>query len=151
MEQSAGVHVKRLGVDDVAVATRMFALMTEIFDTPGEALSETYVSELLRRPEFWAVVALVADEVVGGLTAHELPMTRNESGELLIYDLAVSPDRQREGIGRRLVNMLSMLAAERGIDVTFVLADNEDEHAVAFYRALGGEPSDVTMFDLPPG
>ncbi len=141
--------MKRLGVDDVALAIRVFALMTEVFENPGEALTEMYVSELLRRPEFWVLAAVDDDEIVGGLTAHELPMTRDESTELFVYDLAVTPVRQRGGLGRRLVNTLTMLAAESGIEVTFVLADNEDEHALALYRALGGQPSDVTMFDLP--
>jgi hypothetical protein len=41
VEQSAGVVVTRLGIDDVAVAMRMFALMTDVFENPGEALTET--------------------------------------------------------------------------------------------------------------
>ena len=33
------------------------------------------MSELLGRAEFWARAAVVDDRVVGGQTAHELPMT----------------------------------------------------------------------------
>ena len=40
VEQSAGVDVTRLGIDDVAVVILMFALMTDVFETPGEALTE---------------------------------------------------------------------------------------------------------------
>ena len=119
VEQSAGVDVTRLGIDDVDVVILTFALMTDVFETPADVLTETYASELLGRAEFWALAAVVDDRVVGGLTAHELPMTT--------------------------------LAAERGNDATFVLADNGDEHALAFYRALVRELRDVTMFDLPPG
>jgi aminoglycoside 3-N-acetyltransferase I len=32
-----------------------------------------------------------------------------------------------------------------------VLADDEDQHALDFYRALGGAASPVTMFDFSSG
>jgi aminoglycoside 3-N-acetyltransferase I len=37
-------------------------------------------------------------------------------------------------------------AAARGIRVLFVPAENDDLHALDFYRALGGTPSQVTVF-----
>jgi aminoglycoside 3-N-acetyltransferase I len=73
-------------------------------------------------------------------------MTRRESRELFIYDLAVHADYQRRGIGRALVETLRVLGSAEGIDVTFVPADNEDDHALAFYEALGGEAAPVTIF-----
>lgn len=78
--------------------------------------------------------------------AHVLPMTRSESRELFIYDLAVHPDHQRRGIGRALVEALRALGTSEGIGVAFVPADNEDDHALAFYEALGGEAAPVTIF-----
>jgi aminoglycoside 3-N-acetyltransferase I len=39
-------------------------------------------------------------------------------------------------------------AAAAGIKEVFVLADNEDVHALDFYRALGGRASQVTLFTL---
>ena len=101
---------------------------------------------LLRREEFWAVVATEGGAVVGGLTAHALPMTRSRSTELFIYDLAVRVDRQRQGIGRALVDHLLALGRTAGIDTTFVPADDEATHALEFYRALGGAPQPVTFF-----
>jgi aminoglycoside 3-N-acetyltransferase I len=37
-------------------------------------------------------------------------------------------------------------AAAMGIDEVFAAADNDDRHALDFYRALGGSPSPVTFF-----
>jgi len=51
------------------------------------------------------VAAIDGDEIVGGVTAHELGVTRSEDDELFIYDLAVRPAVQRRGIGRRLLSM----------------------------------------------
>ena len=50
------------------------------------------------------------------------------------------------GIGRALVHELISLGRAAGIDTTFVPADDEDTHALEFYRAIGGVPSPVTFF-----
>ena len=124
----------------------MFRMMADVFEEPARPLSDAYVESLLARPAFWAIAALDGDEVVGGLTAHTLPMTRAEVSEVFLYDLAVRTDRQREGIGRRLVTELREAAAAADIAVMFVPADDEDVHALDFYRALGGTPAKVTIF-----
>jgi aminoglycoside 3-N-acetyltransferase I len=143
------VIVRRLGPTDAAIAQQMFAMMEAVFDerpSTGEPLDERYVQTLLESRQFWAVVAIDGADIVGGMTAHALPMTRDQSTELFIYDLAVRGDRQRRGIGRALVSELCALAAAVGIKVSFVAADDEDGHALEFYRALGGDGAPVTMF-----
>jgi len=130
----------------------MFEMMTAVFTedeaggADGDPLRDDDVVLLLRREDFWALVATEGDLVVGGVTAHALPMTRNRSTELFVYDLAVRTDWQRRGIGRTLVTELLALARKSGIDTAFVPADNEDTHALDFYRAVGGVPSPVTLF-----
>jgi aminoglycoside 3-N-acetyltransferase I len=73
-------------------------------------------------------------------------MTRAEYSEIFIYDIAVRSEHQRMGIGRRLMEELRAQAAGMGIRDLFVPADNEDVHALDFYRALGGEAAPVTIF-----
>ena len=140
------MRVARLGEGDRDVARRLFTLMAEVFDEGCEPLGDAYLDRLLAREEFWALAAFDGDELVGGLTAHTLPMTRSESAEIFIFDIAVHADHQRRGIGRRLMTMLREEAARAGIETVFVPADNDDEHALDFYRALGGEPAPVTIF-----
>lgn len=138
------MSVRRLGPGDEAVAGELFAVMAEVFEDADAEAPDT--EALLRRQDFWVLVAMEADVVVGGLTAHVLPMTRSRSSELFIYDLAVRVDRQRRGIGRALMAELRSLAHGAGIDTVFVPADDEDTHALEFYRAVGGVPSPVTFF-----
>ena len=73
-------------------------------------------------------------------------MTRAQSSEIFIYDIAVRSDHQRKGIGRRLIEELRAQADAIGIQDMFVPADAEDLHALDFYRALGGEAAPVTIF-----
>jgi aminoglycoside 3-N-acetyltransferase I len=140
------IQVIQLSPAHRETAKKVFKMMAEVFGEEITALSDQYVDRLLEREGFWALAALVGDDVVGGITAHTLPMTRAEQSELFVYDIAVAPGRQRQGIGRRLVRELRELAAKAGIRDVFVLADHEDTDALDFYRALDGVPSPVTLF-----
>ena len=120
--------------------------MAGVFGMAAAPLSDSYLARLLVRQDFWALSASVDERIVGGLTAHTLPLTGAEVSEVFIYDIAVVPDYQRRGIGRQLVSKLRAQANACGINVVFVAADNEDAHALDFYQALGGMPAPVTMF-----
>jgi aminoglycoside 3-N-acetyltransferase I len=141
-----GIQVERLTVGDIERAVALFALMAQVFETETEPLSDAYLHRLLARDDFWALAATVDERMVGGLTAYTLPLTRAEVSEVFIYDIAVLSDHQRQGIGRQLVAALRTEAASAEITVLFVPADNEDEHALDFYKALGGVPAQVTIF-----
>lgn len=140
------MQLKRLKAGDRAAAKVLFTLMVEVFEEGTGELSDGYIDQLLGREDFWAIAAFVGDDIVGGITAHTLPMTRAQSSEIFIYDIAVRREHQRKGIGRRLIEELRAQAADMGIQDLFVPADNEDAHALDFYRALGGEAAPVTIF-----
>lgn len=146
MSAPAGIRVRRLAATDIVLAAATLALMAEVFDEPRSALSEAYVRRLLSRNDFWLLAALEEGRPVGGLTAFALPLTRLEASELFIYDLAVHPANQRRGIGRALVQELTAQGSRAGMPVTWVPADDGDEHALEFYRALGASESPVTIF-----
>ena len=119
-------------------------------DTRGP-VSDAYIDRLLQQDSFWAFAAIEDDSVIAGLTAHVLPMTNAERAELLVYDIAVAEDYQRRGIGRQLIRAARNEASSQGIEVVFVLADNEDAHALDFYRASGASGSPVTLFEWDDG
>jgi aminoglycoside 3-N-acetyltransferase I len=140
------VRIARLTATDRAVAREMFLVMAAVFETDGQSLGDAYLDGILDRADFWAIAAFVDGRVVGGLRAHELPMTTSESAELFIYDIAVQPAHQRRGLGRQLMAAAREGAAAQGIDVLFVPAENEDTEALEFYRALGGVATPSTVF-----
>jgi len=147
------LQVLRLAISDRPLARRLFTLIRDVFeegsapsDPDHEPLGDEYIDRLLARPDFWALAAFCGDEIVGGLTAHTLPMTRDESSEIFIFDVAVQASHQRRGVGRALFRELEAQAAAAGVSVLFVPADDEDVHAKDFYRAVGGAPSPVTFY-----
>lgn len=143
---AAAPVVRRLGPADIVEARRLFLLMAEVFENPAEPLSDAYLTRLLGSASFWALAATLDGVLVGGLTAHTLPMTVRETTEVFIYDVAVRETHQRLGVGRALMTEICRLAAASGAKAVFVPADNEDTHALDFYRAVGGAPAPVTIF-----
>ena len=139
--------IRRLSTpDDVDLAIRTFALMAEVFEEPGPPLGAPYVATLLSDPTFWAYAAIDGTDVVAGLTAHTLPMTRNETREVFIYDIAVHDRHRRRGLGRGLIEALREAALAEGIEVVFVPVDDDDDEAIDFYRSLQPVESPVRFF-----
>jgi aminoglycoside 3-N-acetyltransferase I len=140
------VRAVRLRPRDRDNARQLFAAMAEVFDELASPRSDANIDRLLSRDDFWAVAAFVGEELAGGVTAHTLPMSRSDGSELFIYDVAVRRRYQRTGVGRLLLETTCQLAAQAGIHLSFVLAENIDTHALDFYRALGATESSVTLF-----
>ena len=142
-------HIKRLTAGDTELARSLFSVMVSVLAESSISVSAEYTANLLNRDDVWIIAALVDGQPIAGLTAFVLPRTHTEMAELFIYDIAVAPAHQRQGIGRRLVEMIRGLAAGRGIATTWVAAENADVHALKFYKSLGGIPSPVTVFTFP--
>lgn len=140
--------ITRLTAPDLARARELFLLLASIFETESTPLPDSWLVPLLARDDFWVLAATLDGQLVGGLTAYTLPLTRLPQSELFLYDIAVLPAYQRRGIGRQLVTELRAQAATAGISLLWVPADNEDTHALDFYRSLGASAAPVTIFTL---
>ncbi len=141
--------IRRLTRADTDAAATLYARLAEWLDTPGPALAAVEVQALLSRPDLWSVAAFDEATLVGGLTAHVLPMTRAAGVELFIYDLAVAESHRRRGVGRAMLEFLQRQRPNDRVLGMFVFADAEDEdEAGAFYRACGGEATAATMYSF---
>ena len=140
------IRIVRLTRADLVLARELFLTMAAVFAEPCEPLDDDYLDRLLGRANFWAMAAFIGDDLAGGLTAHTLPMTTSPSSTIFIYDIAVRAEHQRQGVGRELIAVLRKAAIADGIRDVFVPADNDDTHALEFYRALGGAPTASTIF-----
>lgn len=141
------LQIIRLGINDAALAEKLILLFQEVFQTESaDTPREPYLTKLLANPDFIACVALWENEVVGGVTAYELPMIHAERSELFIYDLAVQPAFQRKGVATRLLETLKEYGRKKGIAELFVAANEEDAQAINFYLRSGGKSEKVLHF-----
>ncbi len=138
---------KRLQAGDAS----LFEELVKLFNVEFEKSDLDYVNvenikSLLTKPDFVCFVALSENQVVGGLTGYALKMYGYVGSTMYLYDMAVANAYQRKGIGSKLVSELKTFCTQHGIRDMYVQADVIDDHAIAFYKNLGGEPADVVHF-----
>jgi aminoglycoside 3-N-acetyltransferase I len=139
-------QIKRLTKEHLADFQALVDLFNMVFEEESKIESETHLLKLLSNKDFIALAALTENEMVGGLTAYELHMYYSDSSEIFLYDLAVKPEDQRMGIGKGLIQSLKAHCLQQGIKEFFVMAHEEDEHAIEFYRSTGGKGENVINF-----
>lgn len=142
---------RRLTRDDLGAFGQLRRVFGEAFDEletfQAAPPSDDYIRVLLGKPSFIAVVALLGEEVVGGLTAYVLDKYERERAEVYIYDLAVAAAHRRRGVARRLITTLKPIAKASDAYVIFVQADPPDEPAIRLYTSMGTR-EDVHHFDI---
>jgi aminoglycoside 3-N-acetyltransferase I len=139
--------IRRLGSDDVMAAEQLIEIFKLAFEVNDMvAAKPSYLKALLRKHEFVCLVAVYKGEVIGGITAYELPMYYSEYTDLFIYDIAVKPNLQRNGIGLNLLEAIKQWGAKNYMREIFVEADENDQHALDFYRAGAGFEENVRQF-----
>ena len=140
-------EIKQLTKEDLSLFKSLIHMFNEVFEEEQPAIAnDAHLLKLLHNNGFVALTAISENEVVGGLTAYELPMVHSDHSEIFLYDMAVKPEYQRMGIGKSLIQNLKEYCNKNGIKVFFVMAHEEDEHAVEFYRSTGGKSEKVVNF-----
>lgn len=146
-QKTKSFEIKRLDQSDLPLFKSLVDLFNTVFEEdPLHIGNDANLAGLLGNLQFIALVALAENEVAGGLTAYELPLYYTEHAEVFLYDLAVKTEYQRMGIGKNLIRSLKQHCLRNGIGEFFVLAHEEDEHAIEFYRSTGGKPERVVNF-----
>ncbi len=140
------IEIKHLTKEDLLEFTSLIDLFNTVFEEESKMGSKASLLNLLNSKAFITLVALAENKVVGGLTAYKLPMYYSNRFEIFLYDLAVNPKYQRMGVGKELLQRLKEYCVSHGIKEFFVMAHEEDEHAIEFYHATGGKAEKVVNF-----
>ncbi len=141
--------MKNISINNINTVEKLKELIS-VFSISFEdryTADDLYLAKMLENKSTLILGAIADDKVVGGLVAFEFNPIHG-SKELYIYDIAIHPDFQKQGIGKRLIEQLKIQAKQRGVKTIFVEAETEDTGAVAFYRAIGGEEVEVRHFNF---
>ncbi|MDF9798003.1 aminoglycoside 3-N-acetyltransferase I [Catalinimonas alkaloidigena] len=130
------VRVEKLEIDDLDRFVEVIKLFEEVFEMRNFSMpSSQHLLKLLSKTDFFVFAAFSENRVVGALTAYVLEQYYAERPLAYIYDLGVAIHFQRQGIGKRLIAEMNSFCQESGFEEVFVQAEQEDEHAVEFYRS----------------
>lgn len=145
------MEYKQLTASDLSIFKQLLEVFGEAFNdvpTYQDAVpSDEYLTRLLSKEDFVALVAIDGEEVVGGLGAYVLEKFEQDRREIYIYDLAVAEAHRRKGIATNLINKLKEVAHKKRAYIIFVQADPPDAPAVALYESLGTR-EEVFHYDI---
>jgi aminoglycoside 3-N-acetyltransferase I len=110
-------------------------------------LSDKRINALLLRDDFHVIVALQNDALIGGLTAYELTMYKEEIKEMFLYEIAVYPKYREMGVAKALIRFLKTIGVEKGMKEMYVGTTSNNTAAMKLYKSTGGEAeADVVWF-----
>ena len=142
------ISTKQLAAADINDFIQVLRLFEQVFEMKDLKMpGEKHLKKLLRSKNFVVVTAANENVVVGCLTAHVLPSYYSSSSEVYLYDLVVKADFQRKGIGKKLLEALTVYCRQNNYRAFFVQADEADSNALEFYRATGGLGAKVVHFN----
>lgn len=124
------IEIKRLKQGDENEAQ-------EIVDKfwPGKNLNDDFLAK-----ETNYLLAAYVDEVFAGfLYAYELERIEQEKPMMFFYSIDVLPSFRRKGVGKRLIEELKKICADRKVCKMFVLTDEENVAAMKLYQSTGGK------------
>lgn len=135
-------EIQKLAPQNVGELFELLSVFDKVFE-PGKVsyTKHGHVGKLVNDPHFIAMVAKQNGKVIAGLTAHVLNNYGLLKPSVYLYDLAVLPAHQRQGIGKRLVATLMEYCITKGYKEIFVQAEADDVDAINFYRStpISGE------------
>lgn len=129
------ITIKQLTAADANAFAQLLRIYESVFEWEAFTLpGNAHLQRMLANPAFLVFVAVHENETIGGLTIHLLPRYDSEKYSAYIYDVGVSENFQRRGIGQQLIAAAAAYCKANGCSEMFVQAETEDEHAVQFYR-----------------
>lgn len=147
MKNPRPFEIKQLTKEDLPLFKSLIDLFNTVFEEEDPTVgNDAHLLKLLDGRSFVAITAVSENEVVGGLTAYELPLVYSDHSEIFLYDMAVQSEYQRMGIGKSLIQSLKEYCIKNGIKEFFVMAHEEDQHAIEFYHSTGGKSENIVNF-----
>lgn len=140
------VSYKQLRTGDESLFEELVKLFNVEFESDKDYVNAENIRSLLAKSDFVCIVALSEHLVIGGLTGYELKRYDQEGSTLYLYDIAVENAYHRKGIGSSLIFELKHYCMKKGIKELYVQADVIDQHAIEFYKKLGGDLAEVVHF-----
>ena len=139
--------IKKLSSADVSLAKQLIMLWEEEDGVLNPVIpNDKYVEDLLSKDHFHVFVAMDEDVIIGGLTAYELPMFKEEINEMFLYEIGVEENYRQKGIAAKLIHSLKKTCIEKGIKIIFVGTSDDNRPAIQLYKATGGEMEEIPWF-----
>lgn len=128
------MEIKKLTADEVSDFKRLIEIFKDVFENDEDIPPVAHLRRVLSNPDFMVFVVLSGGNVVGGLTIYVLHRYYSVKPEAYIYDVGISPEFQRKGLGKALITKVCRYCQVNGFENAYVEAEGDDTDAVNFYK-----------------
>lgn len=139
-------EIKLLQINDLSLLKQLLLLWLEEEEAPQPLPTDEYLSQLLFKTSFCAIVAIDQNLVVGGLTAFEIPLYFEEGNEMFLYEIGVQANYRKKGVGKLLIQKLQEICTNKGIKTMYVGTEFDNLPAHKLYHRTGGKLEEIAWF-----
>jgi ribosomal protein S18 acetylase RimI-like enzyme len=125
------ITVRRLGPGDEST------LVDIVRGYKGRVIEVEYATQLLANPLNFLLLGEHERRAVGFVWGYLLQRLDRDQHQLFIYEVEVSPDARRQGVGTSLMNFIASYTKEHRLLEAFVLSDSDNSAAHGLYRNTG--------------
>ena len=128
------MEIKKLNSDSLIDFKSLIEIFKLFFENNEPIADNEQLGKLLSNPDFFVFVVKSNNKVVGGLTIYVLHTYFGTKPIAYIYDVGVSPDFQRQGLGKALIAEVCNFCKQNDFEDAYVEVESDDIDAVEFYR-----------------
>jgi aminoglycoside 3-N-acetyltransferase I len=128
------MEIKKLNADSLAEFRSLVEIFKVVFENDEPIANDEQLEKLLSDPDFLVFVVMSNHKVVGGLTIYVLHRYYGTKPIAYIYDVAIKPHFQGQGLGKALIAEACDFCKQNDFEDAYVEAESDDIDAVSFYR-----------------
>jgi ribosomal protein S18 acetylase RimI-like enzyme len=125
------ITVRRLSQGDEST------LIDIVHHHKARSIGLEYATELLANPLNFLLVAEQKHHPVGFAWGYLLQRLDQDKHQLFVYEVDVSPDARKQGVGTSLMNFIATYTKEHCLMEAFVLTDADNLAAHGLYKSTG--------------
>jgi len=92
----------------------------------------------LRNPQNLMFAAIADSQVVGFAYGYRHPRLDGQGDKVYIHEVGVLPEWQRQGVGRRLLELIKSYCHQAGCPSFFLFTQRSNRVACSLYQSAGG-------------
>ncbi|MCB0184810.1 MAG: GNAT family N-acetyltransferase [Caldilineaceae bacterium] len=132
------IDIRRRQSGDEQLALRVVRDLIPAEERDGGEPTITLLQRMLGQESDYLIVALAEGAPVGLLSAYHMPSLSSDSLMAYLHEVAVVAAYQRQGIGKRMVELFKMLCLASAVDYIWVGTENTNAAAKRLYESTGG-------------
>jgi ribosomal protein S18 acetylase RimI-like enzyme len=129
------IVIKKLDKDDVSLAQKATLLFLE---EDEKTASYEKMTHLLSQDNFYFIVALQGQEILGRLYGYIFELPKEDTKEMYLYEIDVDEKYQRQGVASKLIKYTLELAKSQKISCIFLGTEADNIPAQKLYISTGG-------------